>query len=328
MDKINLSHWNRLFGNTSTEQVFATAHYADHHFSFEEPGLAKGSIRHVATPGMQLIELSLNAGHPVQLEEEEWKESAESVFIIEGAAESRFQNLSSSLQLKKNNHNLQYNPAFGGEHLITSPGFHALTISYDLGFLQRILHSDENRSIAALANSLEKKKTWMAANNAMAYDSRISEIVHSIRNCSFSGITRYIYLESKMLELFVLQMEQANADNSRSQQTSWSAADRDKLYALRQFIENSYLEEFSLKELTYKFGLNEFKLKKGYKDFFDSTVFGHVHQLRMQKAKTLLKGKEMNVTEASFFVGYNNVSSFCTEFKKRFGYSPGRIRLN
>lgn len=328
MDKINLSHWDHIFGNTNTEQVFATAHYADHRFYFEEPGLAKGSIRHVATPGMQLIELSLNAGKPVQLFEEEWKESAESVFILEGSAESRFQNLSSALQLKKNNHNLQYNPAFGGEHVITSPGFHALTVSYDLDFLQRILHSEDDHGIAGLTNSMEKKKTWMAANNTMPYDSRIGEVIHSIRNCSFTGITRYIYFESKMLELFVLQMDQAKTADRQDKETSWSGADRDKLFALRHFIENSYLEEFSLKELTYKFGLNEFKMKKGYKEFFDSTVFGHVHQLRMQKAKTLLTGKEMNVTEASFFVGYNNVSSFCTEFKKRFGYSPGKIQNN
>jgi AraC-like DNA-binding protein len=97
------------------------------------------------------------------------------------------------------------------------------------------------------------------------------------------------------------------------------------LFALRSYIENAYLDEFSLKDLTYKFGLNEFKLKKGYKQLFQTTVFGHVHQLRMQKAKTVLEEKAMNVSEASFYIGYNNVSSFCTEFKKRFGYSPGKL---
>src|SRR5436190_21164342 len=145
MEKINLAHWDRVFGKISVQQVFATQHYSDHCFRFEEDGLAKGSIRHVATPCMQLIELSLNTGQPVRLVEEEWKESAESVFIIDGAAESKFPNFSSSLHLKKANHNLQYNPDFGGEHLITTPGFHALTVSYDMDFLQRILHNGDNQ---------------------------------------------------------------------------------------------------------------------------------------------------------------------------------------
>jgi AraC-like DNA-binding protein len=33
----------------------------------------------------------------------------------------------------------------------------------------------------------------------------------------------------------------------------------------------------------------------------------------------------MNVSEAGFFIGYDNVSSFCAAFKQRFGYSPGKI---
>jgi AraC family transcriptional regulator, transcriptional activator of the genes for pyochelin and ferripyochelin receptors len=327
MDKINLTHWNRIFGNTRQELQFASGHYTDVQLSFNEPGLAEGSIRHVAAPGMQLIELSLKAGKPFQLVEEDLTEGAESVFVLDGAAESRFQNVPTTVALKKNNHNLQYNPAFGGEHVITSPTFRAITISYDLEFLKRLTQTAEDRSIAQLANSLEQKKTWMATSNAMNCQPQIAGIITTIRQCSFSGVTRYIFLESKMLELFALQMEQAKA-NVDDKQKEWSSADRDRLYAVKEFIDSSYLEEFSLKDLTYKFGLNEFKLKKGYKDLFSSTVFGHVHQLRMQKAKALLSEKEMNVTEAAYFVGYNNVSSFCTEFKKRFGYSPGKIQLN
>ena len=35
----------------------------------------------------------------------------------------------------------------------------------------------------------------------------------------------------------------------------------------------------------------------------------------MQNTKTLLEGKTMNVSEAAFFIDYNNVSRLCTEFK-------------
>jgi AraC family transcriptional regulator, transcriptional activator of the genes for pyochelin and ferripyochelin receptors len=131
-----------------------------------------------------------------------------------------------------------------------------------------------------------------------------------------------------MMELFVLQMQQAQAMMDRKDEDDWSGEDRDKLHALKHYIENAYLDEFSLKELTYKFALNEFKLKKGYKQLFGTTVFGHVHQLRMKKAKMLLEKKTMTVSEVSFFIGYNNLSSFSTEFKKRFGYSPGKMSVN
>jgi AraC family transcriptional regulator, transcriptional activator of the genes for pyochelin and ferripyochelin receptors len=324
MDKINLANWSSVFGKAEQKMLFVSERYADLQFRFDEPGLASGFIQSITTPGMQLTELSMQAGQSFQLIEEP-KETAESVFLLEGSVESRFPNISSPLHFNKHQHNLQYNCEFGGEHIINSPCFHALTITYDLTFLDELFQSDDNRSIGQLANCVHKKKTYLANHHALQTGGRIAEVIGAIRQCRFTGTMRYLFLESKMMELFALQMEQVAIDCKNDHQ--WTVADRDKLHAIKNYIESAYLDEFSLKDLTYKFGLNEFKLKKGYKQLFQTTVFGHVQQLRMQKARMLLQDKAMNVSEAAFFIGYNNVSSFCTEFKKLFGYSPGRYRL-
>ena len=101
MDKIHLAGWDRIFGKTQQQLVFANDHYSDLRLSFEEEGLMSGTIHHVATPGMQLVELSVNSGKSFQLVDEEEKESAESVFVLEGSAHSQFHNLEHSLQLNK-----------------------------------------------------------------------------------------------------------------------------------------------------------------------------------------------------------------------------------
>ena len=322
MDKIDLANWKGIFATTEERVVFASERYTDVHLSFEEPGLASGFIQSVTAPYMTLIEVSLNAARPVRLADQVINETAESVFMLEGSAESRFHNLSSKVLLHRNNHNFQYNHQFGGEHIIHSPTFHVMSITYDMQFLKQLSQADDNRSIGQLANCIQGKKTWIAGTKALSSSVRLSEAVGSIRQCPFSGVTRYLFLESKMMELFVLQMEQVQAVKADK---TWSAGEKDKLYALRDYIENAYLDSFSLRDLTYRFGLNEFKLKKGYRQLFQTTVFGHVHQLRMQKAKTLLEEKAMNVSDAAFFIGYHNVSSFCTEFKKRFNCTPGKI---
>lgn len=327
MDKINSANWSDVFERTTQQLVFSSERYSDVHFHFEEPGLASGFVRSVNTPSMLLTEFSMSAGKPFQLVDGETGETAESVFVLNGGAQSSFHNLSSSLQFEKNHHNFQYNKHFGGEHVIDASGFHALTITYQMDFLQQLLQTVDNSVLGQLANSLQAKRTYMASTKTLHCSGRITEVVSSIQQCPFNGVTRYLFLESKMMELFVLQMQQAQAAMDRTNKDCWSAEDTDKLHAVRTYIENAYLDEFSLKELTYKFALNEFKLKKGYKQFFGKTVFGHVHQLRMQKAKALLQEKKRNVSEAAFFIGYNNVSSFCTEFKKRFGYSPGKIAV-
>jgi AraC family transcriptional activator of pyochelin receptor len=323
MDKINLANWDQIFGKAEQRIVFASDRYTDSQFHFEEPELAAGSIKSLTTPDMQLTEFYMQAGQPFQLIDDSPKEAAESVFVLNGSSQSQFHNHSSTLSFNKGQHNLQYNREFTGSHIISTPCFHALTITYAPNFLKGLLQSDDP-AIERLANCVHGAKTWLASHHALSCNERIASVIEEISTCRFTGMIRYLFLESKMMELFVLQMEQAQAVAEGKVNDHWSVADRKKLYAVKDYIENAYLEEFSLKELTYKFNLNEFKLKKGYKQLFETTVFGHVHQLRMKKAQTLLQNKAMNVSEAALFIGYNNVSSFCTEFKRRFGYSPGK----
>jgi AraC-like DNA-binding protein len=327
MDKIVFADWNSVFSTTEHRMLFTSERYNDSLFRFEEPGLVSGFVQSVSTPNMTLTEFSIHAGGPFKLVDKDTHETAESVFVLNGGAESHFHNLCSSQVLNKNRHNFQYNHQFGGEHIIHSGDFHALTITYDLQFLRQLLETDDSRSIGQLGNYMHGQKPWIASTEALSFQGRLSEVIGSMRQCPFNGVTRYLYLESKMMELFVLQMEQAQSMIDSKDNANWSIADRNKLHAVKNYIENAYLDVFNLKDLTYRFGLNEFKLKKGYRQLFQTTVFGHVHQLRMQKAKVLLEEKAMNVSETAFFIGYNNVASFCTEFKKRFGCSPGKICL-
>lgn len=327
MDKINLANWDHIFGKAEQRIVFASDRYTDSQFHFEEPELASGFIQSVTTPGMQLTEFFMNAGKPFQLIDDSPKEAAESVFVLNGSSKSQFHNHASPLLFNKGQHNLQYNHEFTGNHIINTSCFHALTITYDPYFLKGLLQSDD-RGTEKLADCVHGAKTYLASQHALQCNERIAGVIGAIRECRFTGMIRYLFLESKMMELFVLQMEQAQLAEDCKTDSHWSVADRKKLYAVKDYIENGYLEVFSLKDLTYKFNLNEFKLKKGYKQLFQTTVFGHVHQLRMKKAQTLLQNKAMNVSEAAFFIGYNNVSSFCTEFKRRFGYSPGYMSMS
>jgi len=43
----------------------------------------------------------------------------------------------------------------------------------------------------------------------------------------------------------------------------------------------------------------------------------------MEQARYLLEHEGLNVSEASFAVGYNNISYFIKAFKERYGFYPG-----
>jgi AraC family transcriptional regulator, transcriptional activator of the genes for pyochelin and ferripyochelin receptors len=220
---------------------------------------------------------------------------------------------------------LQYSTSFAGNHIIHSGNFHALTITYDLAYLNSLLQSSDNSCLQKLGRNIYQKENYLATPHSVNWDGRIADVVQSVRQCKFQGPTRYIFIESKMMELFALQVEHMHALQGMSTKDQWRKEDKEKIFAVKEYLDNAYLQPLTMKDLTYEFGLNEFKLKKGFKHFFNTTVFGYILYLRMQKAKALLADPQMTISDVAQFIGYNSTGSFSAEFKKRFGYSPSEI---
>lgn len=68
--------------------------------------------------------------------------------------------------------------------------------------------------------------------------------------------------------------------------------------------------------------LNEFKLKKGCKQVFGTTVFGYVKTPQMEYACRLLNEECKLVEEVAYTLGYEHAQYFLTAFKKFFGSNP------
>jgi len=325
MDKIDVAHWDQYFGNTEQQLIHSSERYLHVAVQFEQPDFATGSVNAINTPGMLFTEMYMEADQPFSLFDSSPKETAESVFVLQGDVESQFSNLREPLYFGKQQHNIQYNVDFSGSHIIHSRRFHACTITYHADYLNSLAETETSGALGLFSKHLQKKTNFLGAAGALCWQQRMAELIQAIRQCPFEGITRYIFTESKLLELFVLQMEQVHSQQFNAVDEHWSPSDKEKLYAVKEFIATSCLEPLSLKSLTYRFGINEFKLKKGYKHFFNTTVFGDIHRLRMQQARQLLADQVMNVTEVAYHIGYNNLSSFSYAFKKTFGYNPGSL---
>jgi AraC family transcriptional regulator, transcriptional activator of the genes for pyochelin and ferripyochelin receptors len=78
----------------------------------------------------------------------------------------------------------------------------------------------------------------------------------------------------------------------------------------------------SLLTLARQVGLNDFKLKRGFRQVFGTTVFGYLHEHRMERARQLLEERRLNVTAVACTVGYANPSHFAGAFKRKFGVNP------
>lgn len=141
--------------------------------------------------------------------------------------------------------------------------------------------------------------------------------------CPLTGAARRLYLESKTLELLALALADATTPPSP---TTLRADDRERICAARDILLARLDQPPSLLELARLVGLNDFKLKQGFRQLFNTTVFGYLHQERMQRAHQLLSAGEMSVLDVALAVGYASPSRFSVAFRRQFGINPSLVR--
>ncbi|UFH54575.1 AraC family transcriptional regulator [Spirosoma sp. KNUC1025] len=324
MDKIENHDWGHIFRDISQRDVFRNNHYAEIVANFHEPGLANAQITTIRTPGIELIQANFTTERKLVLVDPENSEIISSSFILDGDIESQFSINKQPVRHWINTHGFQYTPDFQGEHIILNRKVKAISLVYDKPYFKSIAQSAGSAYLDNVLDCMERGETLLVAPGKLLLQPRMAELLQAISQCSFQGLTKYLFIEAKILELFALQMDQLTTNRQEKQE--WSQADRERLKAVHDFITQTYLEPLTLTGICQHFGLNEFKLKKGYKHFFGSTVFGHIHQLRMQAAQQLLASGQMNVSEVSYHIGYNNISSFSAAFKQYFGHLPSSLK--
>ncbi|MEM9157506.1 MAG: AraC family transcriptional regulator [Verrucomicrobiota bacterium] len=131
-----------------------------------------------------------------------------------------------------------------------------------------------------------------------------------------------LLVQAKTLELLALVLEHPSLHKSPQPEPCLRNEDQDALAAAAAYLESNLEGDHSLAKISRETGLNEFKLKKGFKERFNTTVFGYLRQKRMEYARDLLAAKTCNVLQASQSVGYSNPSHFTRAFRETFGINP------
>ncbi|MEM8639256.1 MAG: AraC family transcriptional regulator [Cyanobacteria bacterium P01_G01_bin.54] len=164
---------------------------------------------------------------------------------------------------------------------------------------------------------------WGISKTSLAMQTALQQLL----NCPYQGEMRQLYLESKCLELFTLFFNQfielIQTDNKRhSPHPKLQFDDIDRIHQARNILCDRFNNPPSLLDLAHQVGLNDYKLKIGFRYVFGTTTFGYLHQHRMEQASQLLQERHLSVGEVAKAVGYASRSSFVKAFRKRFGVSP------
>ncbi|MFO7552932.1 MAG: AraC family transcriptional regulator [Haliea sp.] len=151
----------------------------------------------------------------------------------------------------------------------------------------------------------------------------VRDLVHS----PFRGQLRSIHAEAKARELMCMMLHRIGpAASGGDAAVVLSPADTERLHAARDILSTSYMDSVTNSVLARKVGLNQKKLRIGFKQLFQETTFDYSQRLRMERAQELLHEGSMPLSHIAEAVGYNFASSFSVAFKRHFGMLPRHVR--
>jgi AraC family transcriptional regulator, transcriptional activator of the genes for pyochelin and ferripyochelin receptors len=119
-------------------------------------------------------------------------------------------------------------------------------------------------------------------------------VLDQILHCPFSGVTEHIYLEAKCLELIALKLDQLSQGKVYEEKSSplsyqgFQPEDIERIDRARKLLIRDLKHPPSLSVLAHQVGLNDFKLRQGFRQLYGTTVFGYLHHCRMLQAQQLL----------------------------------------
>ncbi|GAA4798069.1 hypothetical protein GCM10023231_28400 [Olivibacter ginsenosidimutans] len=199
--------------------------------------------------------------------------------------------------------------------------YHTFDIHLPVSLLDR--YAGESELIDQFLTNIHHDVSSALTQHVIGINPPIYQVIQEMKNCIYEGLTRRIYLESKAYELIALLYENAAYPKNQS---ALSKADQEKIHWAASIIQNNLEKPFTIMELSRMVGINQTKLKIGFKTVFNNTVFGYLQDIRMHQAKKYLLDTQLSIQEISMLLGYQNMSNFSIAFKKTHGYSPIRLR--
>ena len=82
----------------------------------------------------------------------------------------------------------------------------------------------------------------------------------------------------------------------------------------------------SLKQLAHQENTNEYKLKVGFRQLYNTSVFRFQREQRLKMAHSYIINSDLPLTRISEICGFKSVSHFSKLFKNQYGFSPRSFR--
>lgn len=228
-----------------------------------------------------------------------------------------------TFQFRANEHNITYVTELEGDATYNCEVPHTF---FEVHFATPYfieLAKDLNSAMEHFLENVSKRKDGSIAVENRTATIPMLQCIRDIMNCNYKGGLKLLYLQSKCMELLSLQADAFAQVETRS--VLRSAGDKERIIYARDYLLSNLSTHPTIDELSVISGTNSFKLKRGFKELFNTTVFGYLNNARLDNAREqLLSG--IPIKNVADELGFSSVQHFSSAFRKKFGCPPGMLK--
>jgi len=190
-----------------------------------------------------------------------------------------------------------------------------------------------------LVNGKKCATHWMAANKFRQLFPEVELVTEKIitdengiysSGGAFSYMNHILYLIEKYAgrDISILAAKVFAIEIERDSQSSFIIFQGQKehedepIKKAQEFIEGNFREKITVDQLADMLAIGRRNLERRFKKATSNTVVEYIQRVKIEAAKLSLETSRDNVSEVMYNIGYTDLKSFRTTFKKLTGLSP------
>ena len=317
-----------ICNETIQDKYIPNSGITEKRIAIEHPDGLSLDSRQIITDSLFIMDNAISLSKPINTFSAIDEENITMDFTLHGNANYDINGLTQGGKYEGGVHNIRYTPSLKGTITVQPTAEHKyFLIMFSRNFYFHLLNQQSLLESDFVQQMLNGTHALLTKDSVLNISIEMYRLINEIRNCTKKPDLKRLFIESKIMELFMLQIEQYQSLNSDQtiKSTVLRNNDRDKIQEAKKIIEITFQNPPVLKKLAQLVGLNEFKLKHGFKEVFGTTVYSYITELKMGKAKSLINIGH-SISEVCYEVGFKNPSHFTVAFKNYFNYLPSEIK--
>ncbi|SFQ31064.1 helix-turn-helix transcriptional regulator [Parafilimonas terrae] len=178
-------------------------------------------------------------------------------------------------------------------------------------------------ALESLKDQIESLQSVLVASKNLRLNAQCLDLIRKLIHSPFSESTKDFHIEiikELMTRLLNLVVENGKWINSLQ------INELESIYTAKEFIDNNLPYHHSISFIARKAGINEQKLKQGFKAIFGMGLYAYYRNEILKIASMELEQTNKSIKQIALHNGYKDANNFSAAFKNKFGMTPKEWR--